>query len=84
MWAVPVTYYALFVAFVIINAKAYQCTDPNNPECLERSHQLTCLQKALGYFSTFTNLIACVIMALVVKSVWKLTHEGNVFQEHES
>lgn len=28
----------------------------------------------MGYFSVFTNCVACIIMALVIRLVFKLTH----------
>ena len=85
LWAVPVTYYALYVALSISNAHSNFCqlNDPTE-ECKKWTKFLSAFNKAQGYLSTLTNLIACGIMALVVTSVWKLTHSGYVFAGHES
>ena len=82
-WLVPAAYYALYISYFVTSA-SYDANVGNEAQHQIRNRQSNILQKTLGYFSSVTNIISCVIMVLVVKSAIKLIESFKAFEQHQS
>ncbi len=78
IWAVPISFIALFYTSVIFYGKY---TESVNPQCaapviVDKYYQLTYgVSKGLGYLTTISNCIACIILFLVVRFVYRITSD---------
>lgn len=72
---VPIGYWALYISMSLVEAQINDWAAENisSAQTIHYGALLVNLQKVLGYWSTFTNLIACSIMALVIRNVSQLT-----------
>lgn len=67
---------SLYVATVILFAEFSVQSYHENPQADKHLEIVTKIGKALGYWTTFTNCIACIIMSLVVLHVHRLTQQS--------
>jgi hypothetical protein len=80
-FAVPLIYYGLFAALVISNGYyfEYNYVPPSKLDLHKVdywAHVNDKIFSAIGYWTAFTNCVACIVMALVIYLVFKLTRSA--------
>ena len=88
LYFIPFAYVTLYTSLVIVWSKFLLTKDQGNQK--EYDESLTVAKKifsTIGYFSTFTNVLSCVIMGFVVRYVKQQTqisiHRSNNLQSQD-
>lgn len=77
---VPIVYYVVFITLLLALAKADQEQVGKNQGLITNYDDLSiALFKVLGCWTTFTNIVCCVILGLVVRFVRKITREPLLY-----